>query len=137
MNSSITVSGNLTRDAELKFTDQGLARVNFGIASTRKVKDRETTSFYDVVAFGKTAENIHASLTKGSGILVTGRLEVRQYEKKDGTKGTAVEIVADEVGALLRFATVSIQKNERIGSSVYAGAPSAPSNNLESEYEEF
>jgi single-strand DNA-binding protein len=115
MDSTITVSGNLTRDTELKFTDSGLARVRFGIASTRKVKDKETTSFYDVVAFGKTAENIHESLSKGTGVLVTGRLEVRQYDKNDGTKGTAVEIVADDVAALLRFATVTVHKNERNG----------------------
>jgi single-strand DNA-binding protein len=113
MDSTITVSGNLTRDTELKFGDTGLARVRFGLASTRRVKEKETTSFYDVVAFGKTAENIHASLSKGNGVIVTGRLEVREYERKDGTKGTIAEVVADEVGALLRFATVSIEKNER------------------------
>lgn len=121
MNSNITVSGNLTRDPELKFGDSGLARVRFGMASTRRIKDKETTSFYDVIAFGKTAENIHASLAKGSGILVTGRVEVREFERKDGTKGTAVEIVAEDAGALLKFATVSIQKNERGASSAPAG----------------
>ena len=115
MNSAITLSGNLTRDPELKFTDDGLAVVRFGLASTRKVKEKESTSFYDVAAFGKTAENVHASLAKGSSVLVAGRLEVKEFERKDGTKGTAVEVVADEVGALLRFATVSITKNERGG----------------------
>jgi len=124
MNSAITLSGNLTRDPELKFTDDGLAIVRFGLASTRKVKEKESTSFYDVTAFGKTAENVHASLAKGSSVLVAGRLEVKEFERKDGTKGTAVEVVADEVGALLRFATVSITKNERGG---YGN--SAPSTN--------
>jgi single-strand DNA-binding protein len=127
MDSTITVSGNLTRDPELKFTDSGLARVRFGIASTRKVKDKETTSFYDVVAFGKTAENIQESLSKGAGILVTGRLEVRQYDKNDGTKGTAVEVVADDVAALLRFATVTVHKNERNGDSFNRGGGSSDS----------
>jgi len=132
MGSSITITGNLTRDPELKFTDSGMARVRFGVAETRKVKDKETTSFYDVVAFGKTAENISASLAKGSGIIVTGRLEVRQYDKNDGTKGTAVEIVADDAGALLRFATASISKNEKSG-----GAPSQSRSSYEYDEEQF
>jgi len=121
MNSTVTVSGNLTRDPELKFGDSGLARVRFGLASTRRVKEKETTSFYDVIAFGKTAENIHASLSKGSGVLVSGRIEVKEFERKDGTKGTAVEIVAEDVGALLRFASVNVQKNERGANSAPAG----------------
>jgi len=119
MDSTITVTGNITREPELKFGDTGLARVMFGVASTRKVKEREHTSFYDVVAFGKTAENIHASLAKGAGVIVTGRLEVKDFERKDGTKGTAVQVVADDVGALLRFATVNIEKNQRNTESNY------------------
>ena len=121
MNSTITLTGNLTREPELKFGDNGLARVRFGLASTRRVKERETTSYYDVIAFGKTAENIHASLAKGAAAIITGRLEVKDFERKDGTKGTAAEIVAEDVGALLKFATVSIQKNEKGTSSAPAG----------------
>jgi len=130
MDSSITVTGNLTREPELKFGDSGMARVRFGLASTRRVKDRETTSFYDVVCFGKTAENVNESLQKGAGVVVTGRLEVRDYEKKDGTKGTIAEIVADDVGALLRFATVSITKNVKNDAPAFAGVS-------KSEYEAF
>lgn len=113
MDSFITVTGNITREPELKFGEDGLARIRFGIASTWKTKTRENTSFYDVVVFGKIAENIHASLAKGNHVIVTGRQEVREYERKDGTKGTAVEIIASEVGPSLRFATVNITKNER------------------------
>jgi single-strand DNA-binding protein len=115
MGSAITITGNLTRDPELKFSNDGNALIKFGLAETRKVKDRETTSFYDVVAFGKTAENVSESLRKGDSVIVSGRLEVRNYEKKDGSQGTAVEVVANDVGALLRFATVAIQKNNRNG----------------------
>lgn len=115
MSSTITITGNLTRDPELKFSQGGIATVRFGVAETYKSKEKEHTSFYDVVAFGKNAENVHSSLIKGSGVIVKGRQEVREYERNDGTKGTSVQVVADEVGALLRFATVSIQKNERTG----------------------
>jgi single-strand DNA-binding protein len=113
MDSTITIAGNLTRDPELKFTDSGMATVRFGVATSRKIKERETTSFYEVIAFGKTAENVQASLSKGNRVLVTGRLEVRNWEKQDGTKATTVEVVADEVAADLKFATVTIMKNER------------------------
>lgn len=113
MDSSIVVTGNLTRDPELKYSNSGEALVKFGLASTRRVKDRETTSFYDVVAFGKVAENVQESLSRGDAVIVNGRLEVRSYERKDGTQGTAVEVIANDVGALLRFATVEIRKNEK------------------------
>lgn len=113
MDSTITIAGNLTRDPELKFTDSGMATVRFGVATSRKIKERETTSFYEVIAFGKTAENVQTSLSKGNRVLVTGRLEVRNWEKQDGTKATTVEVVADEVAADLKFATVTIMKNER------------------------
>jgi len=102
MDSTITIAGNLTRDPELKFTDSGMATVRFGVATSRKIKERETTSFYEVIAFGKTAENVQASLSKGNRVLVTGRLEVRNWEKQDGTKATTVEVVADEVAADLK-----------------------------------
>ena len=120
MDSTITVTGNITREPVLKFGDSGLARVMFGVASTNKIKEREHTSFYDVVAFGKTAENIHACLATGAGVIITGRLEIKDFERKDGTKGTAVQVVANDVGALLRFATVSIEKNPRNTESNYS-----------------
>ena len=131
MDSSITIAGNLTRDPQLKFTESGMATVRFGVATSRKVKDRETTSFYDVVAFGKTAENAHESLAKGTSVIVSGRLEVRTYEKQDGTKGTSVEVVADEVGASLRFATVQVNKNVR---KEYVSANKAPVVDFEDDF---
>jgi len=134
MDSAITITGNLTRDPEIRFGDNGNTYTRFGVATTRRDKSgKETTSFYDVVAFGSTAANAGDSLTKGSRVLVYGRQEVREFERKDGTKGTVVEIVADEVAASLRFATVSINKNTK-GDMVGAGARSS---SVPSGYEEF
>ena len=114
MDSFITVSGNLTRTPEIRFSDSGTSVVRFGIAVNRKRKNgEENTSFYDVVAFGSTAENLANSLSSGDRVIVAGHQEVRTFDKKDGTKGTAVEIVADEVGASFRFATASVAKNPR------------------------
>lgn len=134
MDSVITITGNLTRDPEIRYGDTGNAYVRFGVATTRKDKSgKETTSFYDVVAFGSTAENAGNSLGKGNRVLVTGRQEIREFERKDGSKGTVVEIVADEVAASLRFATVGISKNTK-GDLVGAGTRKA---SVPAGYEEF
>jgi single-strand DNA-binding protein len=138
MSSIITITGNLTRDPELKFASSGIATVRFGVAETYKNKDKEYTSFYDVVAFGKNAENVHSSLVKGSGVIVKGRQEIREYERNDGSKGTSVQVIADEVGALLRFATVSITKNERSGTVGFNQSPNRDvSNNNVWDDEQF
>jgi len=66
-------------------------------------------------------QSLAVVLRKGAAAIISGRLEVKDFERKDGTKGTAAEIVAEDVGALLKFATVSIQKNEKGTSSAPAG----------------
>ena len=118
MSSTTTIVGNLTRDVELRFTTGGQAIGSFGVAVTRKWRNnqgeqQEATSFFDVTAFGTLGENATASLTKGSRVIVTGRLETREYEAKDGTKRTAFQIVADALGPELRFATVQVERTER------------------------
>jgi single-strand DNA-binding protein len=118
MDSFINVVGNLTRDPEIKFSDSGTQVTRFGLAVTRKPKNgEEQTSFYNVVSFNSLAENIANSLSVGTRVVVSGRLEVRNYKKNDGTEGTAVDIVADEVAPSLRFATASVLKNSRGGNN--------------------
>lgn len=112
---AITVVGNLTREPELRYTQGGKATVRVGIAVNRSFQAngewQEATTYMNIVAWEQLAENIAASLTKGSRVLVTGRLDVREYDDSEGVKRTAVEIVADDVAASLRRATVSIEKN--------------------------
>ena len=103
MSATTTVIGNLTREPELRFTNGGQALASFGVAVTRSWKNAagekaEQTSFFDVTAFGTLGENAAASLTKGARVIVTGRLETREYEAKDGSKRTATQIVADGLG---------------------------------------
>ncbi len=111
---SITVVGNLTRDPELRFTQSGKPTVTLGLDVNRRYQVngewQEQTSYMNVVAWDQLAENIAASLTKGSRVLVTGRLDVREYEARDGGKRTAVDIVADEIGPSLRWATASVER---------------------------
>jgi len=124
---SITIIGNVTREPELRFTPSGQANTRFGVAVNRKWQDRggewqEAVSFFDVVAWREMAENIGQSVQKGSRVIVTGRLEQRSYETKEGQKRSVVEIIADEVGPSLRWASVDIHRNERKeGQGSYSG----------------
>lgn len=95
----VTLLGNLGRDAETKFTSGGTAVTNFSVATEHSWKDKQSgewkkeTEWTNVVAFG--VEN--APLTKGTTVLVEGRLRTRKYEKRDGTQGFSVEVVADSI----------------------------------------
>ncbi|MGA8372177.1 MAG: single-stranded DNA-binding protein, partial [Acidimicrobiales bacterium] len=73
----------------------------------------ESTSFFDVVCWRELAENVALSLTKGMRVVVIGRLEQRSWENDEGERRFKVEIVAEEIGPSLRFATADVQKVER------------------------
>ena len=109
--STVTVVGNLTRDPEIRYTTGGAAKASFGMAVSRRWQNRqsqeweEQTSFFNVVCWREMAENVSESLGKGSRVVVTGRLEQRSWETENGEKRSVVEIVADEVGPSLRWAT--------------------------------
>ena len=116
---SVTVIGNLTRDPELRFTTGGRGVASFGLAVNRRYQQngewQEQTSFFNIVCWGDLGENAATSLTKGSRVIVTGRLEQRSWETADNEKRSVVEIVADEVGPSLRWATAQIERTERSG----------------------
>jgi single-strand DNA-binding protein len=124
----VTVVGNLTRDPELRYTPAGAATCQFGLAVNRRWQNRQTseweeaTSFFNVVAWREMAENAGESLTKGSRVIVTGRLEQRSWETAEGEKRSVVEIVADEIGPSLRWATAQVVRNERRSAD---GAPAS------------
>src|ERR1700744_1634667 len=125
---SITLVGNVTRDPELRFTPTGAATASFGLAVNRRWQNRQTqeweeqVSFFDVVCWREMAENVGESLARGSRVIVTGRLEQRTWETTDGDKRSKIELVADEIGPSLRWATAQIAKNERRGPAA-GGAP--------------
>jgi len=116
---SVTLVGNLTRDPELRFTQSGMARAILGLAVNRRWQNRqsgeweESTSFFNVVCWREMAENASESLSRGSRVLVTGRLEQRTWETQDGENRSVVEVIADEIGPSLRWATAEVTRNER------------------------
>src|SRR5580658_974736 len=121
MSSTTSLTGNLTRDPEIRYTRDGQATTQFGLAINRRWQDKETreweesVSFFDVVCWRELAENAALSLTKGMRVVVTGRLEQRTWETEEGERRQKVEVVADDVGTSLRFATVEVHRNERAG----------------------
>src|SRR5215213_4725636 len=132
---SVTLVGNLTRDPELRFTAGGKGVASFGLAVNRRYQVngewQEKVSFFNVVAWDTLGENAAASLTKGTRIIVNGRLEQRDYETREGEKRNVVEIVADEIGPSLRWARAEIERISRDGggaggSSSYSGGGSTP-----------
>jgi single-strand DNA-binding protein len=118
----ITVIGNLTDDPELKFTPSGAPVANFTVASTPRTFDRQTNEWKDGTplfircsVWRQIAENVAESLQKGQQVIVHGALNIRNYERQDGSKGTSVEMNVYEVGPSLRFATAKVTKTSRGG----------------------
>ncbi len=145
---SVTLVGNVTRDPELRFTPTGQANATFGVAVNRRWQNRQTNeweeavSFFNVVCWREMAENVSSTLTKGSRVIVTGRLEQRSWTTQENEKRSVVEVVADEVGPSLRWATAEIQRNERRtpdeggALAMAGGGASRPADNEPPPYDE-
>ncbi len=118
---TVVIVGNVTRDPELRFTPNGQATASFGLAVNRRWQNRqsqeweESTSFFDVVCWRELAENAAESLSRGARVIVSGLLEQRSWESDAGERRSRVEIIADELGPSLRWATAQVEKNERRG----------------------
>ena len=118
----ITVVGNLTADPELRFTASGAAVANFTVASTPRTFDRQAnewkdgdTLFMRCSIWREAAENVAESLTKGTRVIVQGRLVQRSYETRAGEKRTVVELQVDEIGPSLRYASAKVTRAQRSG----------------------
>lgn len=129
---TLTIIGNLTADPELRFTPSGAAVANFTVASTPRTFDRQAnewkdgeTLFMRCSIWREAAENVAESLTRGTRVIVTGRLKSRSYDK-DGEKRTVIELDVDEVGPSLKYATARVTKAERGTSSVAAKSHGDP-----------
>ena len=119
---TITVVGNLTDDPELRFTPSGAAVAKFRIASTPRFMDKASGQWKDgeplflaCNIWREAAEHVAESLSRGSRVIVTGRLRQRSYETREGEKRTVIELEVDEIGPSLRYATAKVQKAVRSG----------------------
>ena len=92
--------GRLTRDPEIRYTDANIPVVSFTLAVDRgyaKQGEERQTDFIPITAWRGTAEFVSRNFTKGQLVAVTGRIQVRNYQDKDGNNRTATNVVADEV----------------------------------------
>ena len=119
----ITIVGNITDDPELRYTANGAAVANFTVAHSTRIRDAAgnwadgDTSFFRVNVWRSLAENAAESLTRGTRVVVTGRLKQRSWENQEGEKRSMIEIEADDVGPSLKWATASVQKTSRSSSA--------------------
>jgi len=108
---TITISGNVGRDPELKYSASGTAVVKFSVADTTGKDDNKKTVWHDVVVFKEQAEHVAASVKKGSRVIVSGRLDKSDYTGKDGAKKQRVEVIADYVSISLRWSAYGDDTN--------------------------
>ncbi|UCH80798.1 MAG: single-stranded DNA-binding protein [Nitrospiraceae bacterium] len=101
MFNKVILIGNLTRDPELRYTPQGTSVCSFGLAVNRKFKQaeemKEEVTFINIVVFGKQADTCGQYLSKGSSVLIEGRLQERRWETEEGQKRSKHEVVAQNV----------------------------------------
>jgi single-strand DNA-binding protein len=102
---AVSFAGNLTDDPEVRYTDGGIARAMFRVAVSGRRE--EEASFFTVVVWRDQAEHVAESLSRGSRVVVVGRLQQRSWAIEDGSARSAVEVVAEELGPSLRWATAT------------------------------
>ena len=114
---TICITGNLTGDPELRFAPSGGAVANFTIASTPRAFDKQSnewkdgdTMFLNCSVWRQAAENVAESLTKGTRVIVQGRLKSRSYDDRDGNKRAVFEVDVEEIGPSLARATAVVTR---------------------------
>jgi single-strand DNA-binding protein len=125
---NLTIVGNITNDPELRFTPSGAAVASFTVASNSRYLDKTTNEWKDgepvfmrCSVWRQYAENVAESLTRGTRVIVTGRLKQRSYETREGEKRTVLEMEVDDVGPALRTATAKVTKVARAGGGGFGG----------------
>src|SRR3954447_25063050 len=127
---SITMVGKLTADPELRFLPNCTAMVKFTIASTPRTLDRQSGEwkdgdplFLNCTAWRDLAEHIAESLTKGTRVIVQGRLKLSRWENDEGEKRSAYGLDVDEIGPSLRFAQAKVTRMSRAKASADGFTP--------------
>ena len=108
---AVSFAGNLTDDPKLRHTDSGIARAMFRVAVSGR--SEQEASFFTVIVWRDQAEHASQSLLKGSRVVVVGRLQQRSWTTEDGSARSVVEVVAEELGPSLRWATAATTRATR------------------------
>ncbi len=138
---SVTITGNVTKDPELRFTAAGTALCSFGVAwNKRNQNGDDEAMFFEVTCWQSLAENVAESIGRGDRVTVTGRLNWRSWEDNEtGKKRSAVDITADDVGPSLKWATAEVSRTPRSDSGAPASnqGQAAPASNYPTDEEPF
>lgn len=121
----ITITGNVTKDPEMIYTANSKAIAKFSVATSYGKDDKKQTTYHDVKVFGEMAENVAKSIAKGCRVTVVGRLEKSTYDRKDGQKGYAVDIIAESVALDLRFRAAMVDETEQTMNKIKQAFPSS------------
>lgn len=128
----LSIVGNLTADPELRFTADGKPVASFQLASTPRTYDANTRAWVDgktvfmrCTAWGSLAENLAESLTKGNRVWANGVLVFREWEARDGSKRSGIELTVEDAGPSLRWATGKVTRTPGAGSGGGRAAPSS------------
>lgn len=133
-NAQITVAGNLTRDPELRYSNSGMAVAKFAVAVQERKQvngqwEDGDTSFFNCTAFGQHAENVAESIAKGDRAIVTGRMKIGTYDDDEGNHKVRPEILVDECGPALKWATAAVTRTGKRSSGdtkTEGSKPAAP-----------
>ncbi len=130
---TLTIVGNLTSDPDLRYTPSGAAVVKFTVASTPRLFDQASGKWRDgeplfmaCSAWREQAENIAESLSKGTRVVVTGRLRLSRWETPEGEKRQAFQLDVEEVGPSLRYARAKVMKLTRASAAPDSGTTTTP-----------
>lgn len=119
IDNTVTISGRAGAEPTLRYTPGGQAVASFGIAVDHRWLNKSTqeweskTSWVDVTAWAQLAENVSESVTKGTRVTVTGRLDQRSWTTPEGDNRSKIEIVCDDIAISLRFGTAEYTRNEK------------------------
>ncbi|MEU2713866.1 single-stranded DNA-binding protein [Streptomyces sp. NPDC007205] len=120
----LTVVGNLTDDPELRYTPSGVAMVKFSVASTPRSYDKTSSQWQDGTAmflrctvWRELANHVAESLTKGTRVVVTGRLRQHNWQTPEGENRSMLALEVDDIGPSLRFATAKVNRVQRNGTA--------------------
>jgi single-strand DNA-binding protein len=100
---TVTIHGTVGQEPELRFSASQNAVLTFSVADNYGKDDKKKTTWWNVIVFGKLAENVANTINKGTSVIITGRLEQEEFTTKEGDKRKATKLIADEVGASCRW----------------------------------
>jgi single-strand DNA-binding protein len=127
MSSPVTLKGRLIKDPELRYTNSGKAVAQFNVVTAKRFKDaagdwqEQDTSFWDVTAFDKLAENIIESCGKGTAVIVAGTMRQEKWQNKDGENRNSWKVLADDVAVSLKSQQAQVEGGKGSGGHAVAG----------------